>query len=184
MLFILLVWLHSDLADTFRMFHSPSSDTIGIHLGTWKSLHGNIVLFSALHTVRNMGILLSDISCRPCTSVPALLAYDCLTTDAFPDNDPCMDLPVLCDRHNTLRRDIAPTSSRGSNNTGNHCRSSFYSSSLYGFGSGIQALTNRSFARQVSSSKQSPRYHAPPNFSSSMYLPTNGREKFSNDIST
>lgn len=105
------------------MFHSPSSDTIGIHLGTWKSLHGNIVLFSALHTVRNMGIILSDISCRPCTSVPALLAYDCLTTDAFPDNDPCMDLPVLCDRHNTLRRDIAPTSSRGSNNTGNHCRS-------------------------------------------------------------
>lgn len=166
------------------MFHSPSSSTIGIHPGTWKSLLGNIVLFSALHTVRNMGILLSDISCRPCTSVPVLLAYDCLTTDAFPDNDPCMDLPVLCDRHNTLRRDIAPTSSRGSNNTGNHCKTPFYSSSLYGFGSGIQALTNRSFARQVSSSKQSPRYHAPPNFSSSMYLPTNGREKFSNDIST
>lgn len=166
------------------MFHSPSSNTIGIHLGTWKSLLGNIVLFSALHTAQNTNIPLSDISCRPCTSVPALLVYDCLTTDAFPDNDPCMDLPVLCNRHNTLRRDIAPTSSRGSNNTGNHCKSPFYSSSLYGFGSGIQALTNRSFARQVSSSKQSPRYHAPPNFSSSMYLPTNGREKFSNDIST
>lgn len=58
------------------------------------------------------------------------------------------------------------------------------SSSLYGFGSSIQALTNRSFARQVSSSKQSPRYHAPPNSSSPTYLPTNGREKFSNDSST
>ena len=41
-------------------------------------------------------------------------------------------------------------------------RPSFYSSSLYGSGSGIQALTNRSFARQVYSSIQLAKYQLPP----------------------